>query len=210
MSDFTNLSEISWIRLLALVLPGFISIRVYSLIHPSENKPLKDILLDAIAYSVLNAALLWFLVQDYLLVSTPLLSWPVMVLVFVLAPAGWPFLLNRLLISLAHRNIVLFRHRTGWDDFFSRRNPCWLRVHLHDGTVIAGYFGERSYATLFPQSGHLYMEQLWNVDAGTGEIQGEEPISAGIILKPDDYRFVEVAKIEERARDRKQWWKAWL
>lgn len=207
MTELAGISDVSILRLLALLLPGFISIRVYSLIHPSDQKPLKDVILDAVAYSVLNAALLWWFVQDFLAGSNYLLSSWSVIIVFVVAPAIWPFLLNRLLSILANWDVVLYRHRSGWDDFFSRRHPCWLRVHLSDGTLIAGYFGKKSYATLYPQSGHLYIEELWEIDESTGEIRGTEPISSGIILKPSDYRFVEIAKLEEKRHGVRWWWK---
>ncbi len=65
MGNLANISDLSWVRLFALILPGFIALRVYSFVHPTERKPLKDVILDAIAYSVLNAALLWWFVQYF-------------------------------------------------------------------------------------------------------------------------------------------------
>lgn len=41
-----------------LILPGFISMRVYSLIRPGDQPTLKDTIFEAIAYSAINIGLM--------------------------------------------------------------------------------------------------------------------------------------------------------
>ena len=70
-------------------------------------------------------------------------------------------------------------------------------VHLPDGRRIGGYFGSKSYATLFPQSGHIYIEELWSLNEETGAFETAVPDSNGIVLRPGDYHFVEIKGVQE-------------
>ena len=49
---------------------------------------------------------------------------------------------------------------TAWDYYFDKRNPSWVLVHLKDGTLIGGLFGDDSYATSFPTDGDIYLEKV--------------------------------------------------
>ena len=197
MSEIANLREFDWFLFAAIVLPGFLSIQVWTLIHPSEDRLLKDVLLDAVAFSVVNAALLWIPISLAPQVETLWLRWVLILLIFVVAPLSWPKLLDVLLTKAASRGWILSRHRTAWDDFFARRRPCWVIVHLADGRRIGGYFGAKSYATLFPQSGHIYIEELWSLNEETGAFETAVPDSNGIVLRPGDYHFVEIKGVQE-------------
>ena len=197
MSEIANLREFDWFLFAAFVLPGFLSIQVWTLIHPSEDRLLKDVLLDAVAFSVINAALLWIPISIAPQVEALWLRWILILLIFVVAPLSWPKLLDVLLTKAANKGWILSRHRTAWDDFFARRRPCWIIVHLADGRRIGGYFGAKSYATLFPQSGHIYIEELWTLNEETGAFETAVPDSNGIVLRPGDYHFVEIKGVQE-------------
>jgi len=64
-------------------------------------------------------------------------------------------------------------------------------VHLNDGRLVGGYFGLKSYATVEPESGHLYLEELWRLDA-SGRFVAAIPGSRGAIFRPTDYVWVEM------------------
>jgi hypothetical protein len=181
---------------LALVLPGFLSIRVFGLLFPLENRALKDSLFEALAFSVINAALMswaiYLIAQTNSLVAIAALSFAT----FLVAPVAWPFLLRAILLRLADKNVIMRMHKNAWDDLFARRQPLWLIVHLKDGRKLAGFFGSRSYAGLSPNSGHLYIEQLWKLDED-GRFLNPVERSAGIVLRPDDYHFVEAFSLED-------------
>lgn len=175
-----------------LILPGFISMRVYSLIRPGDQPTLKDTIFEAIAYSAINIGLMWWAIFLFFSSDNWLAKSVMAALILAVGPIAWPFLLDRFLAFLAKIGFVKYRYKTAWDDFFSRRQACWLIVHLHDGTKIGGVFSGQSYATLYPTPGHLFIEELWQIDQETGAFSGNEPLSKGIILKPEDYRFVEI------------------
>lgn len=177
---------------MVMLLPGFISMRVYSLIRPGNQPTLKDTIFEAFAYSAINLGLMswaiyWFFATESVLVRIGLTA-----VTIVIAPVIWPFLLDKALVLFAKRGWIAVRSKTAWDDFFSRRQPCWIIVHLHDGSKIGGIFGNQSYATLYPTPGHLFIEELWSIDQETGAFEDGGPVSKGIILKPEDYRFVEI------------------
>jgi Family of unknown function (DUF6338) len=175
-----------------LILAEFISMRVYSLIRPGDQPTLKDSFFEAIAYGTLNIGLMSWAIYLFQATESMIAKATLAALILAVAPVVWPFALDRVLELAAGRGLSNYRYKTAWDDFFSRRRPCWLIVHLSDGRRIGGVFSDKSYATLYPTPGHLFIEELWQVDQDTGEFTGDAPISQGIILKPEDYRFVEI------------------
>ena len=92
--DFDRLEEI-----LVLIIPGFVSLKVWTLINPTARLKLADYLLDIIAFSALNfAALSWLLA---ITTDSPLwLRIIVGIGVFIGAPAAWPVLLRATLGGL--------------------------------------------------------------------------------------------------------------
>lgn len=180
------------IFIIILILPGFISMRVYSLIRPGEQTTLKDTVFEALAYGMINIGLMsWAII---LFAQTPNIFLQVILatLIIAIAPIIWPFLLDKTLEFLASKSIIKYRYKTAWDDFFSRKIACWVIIHMHDSTKIGGLYHNNSYATLFPTPGHIFLEELWEIDQETGEFIGDAAKSHGIILKPEDYRFLEI------------------
>lgn len=181
--------------LIALVIPGFISMRVYSLLNPADRMSLKDGLLEAGAFGVANFVFMWWaivlLLRPGFVSASPWAAYGLIILVFLLAPIVWPVLAFLALRRLSARGLILDRAPTSWDHFFGKRQPCWVIVHLKDGRRIGGYYGADSYASSYPKSGHIYLEQLWKLEAD-GTFGGKVERSKGIVLRPDDYQFIEV------------------
>jgi Family of unknown function (DUF6338) len=181
--------------IIALLVPGFISMKAYGAFHPVERITLKDNVLEAIAFGLVNFALLFWPIT---LIAKPefvalhsFATYVLVVLIFLIAPIVWAMLLLLVFQLLERKNIILRRHKTAWDDFFARRQPCWIIVHLKDGRRIGGRYAEKSYASLYPNSGHLYLEELWKLD-DAGRFAEEVPGTQGLILRPCDYAFIEL------------------
>ena len=178
---------------LVLVLPGFVSMRVFGLIRPSDKIALKDSLLDAVAYGLLNFSVNYFwIIPAFESTESSFYHGLIVVWALVLGPTIWPLIFAPILSFLQSKGLIVYGDKTAWDFFYQKRKPCWVVVHFADGTKIGGIFGSQSYATLYPNSGHLYLQELWALDADTGEFQGDAPVSQGIILRPNDYRFIEI------------------
>jgi Family of unknown function (DUF6338) len=166
---------------------------VWTQIVPSPERPLKDVIGEVIAFGVLNAAvvapfiaLLWYPKDQ---TSTYL----AFVLGLVAMPTVWPFVLRGIVKVLRQADILLIPERTAWDFAFLKGDPYYVIVHLKDGRRLGGYFGRSSFAGLYPDSGHLYLQEVWSLDA-QGAFVAVVPDTKGIILKPDDYHFVELKR----------------
>ena len=178
------------------VLPGAISMYVYGLKVPQREFELKDRIVEAICFSLLNFVIVWVPIRAILghggLARHGLAGWLVLVVAFIVLPAAWPFVLVWLLRFAEGRGWIAVRARTAWDDFFGRqRTGCWIQVELNDGRLVGGRFGRNSYASAYPDPGHLALEELWTVDSD-GYFVEPWPGQAGLILRPSDYRLVRV------------------
>lgn len=194
--------EFDWssLAIVALfALPGFISLRVWSLIFPTSELALKDELGEAISFGILNAmvcAPLFVLMEP----ATPQTLYGLAILTLVVLPAIWPFPVRWLLRTLQKFNVILITSRSAWDDVFLRDEPYFIIAHLKDGGRVGGYYGSNSFAGLHPISGHLYLEQLWYMDE-QGKFTSAVPDSRGLILRPNDYKYIELMAIPSEVSD---------
>lgn len=189
------LDKLTLVMFAAVVVPGFLSMRVYALLRPVERFTLKDNVLEAVAFGIVNAAIMFWAV---VLLANPnyvtdhqIAAYFLVLATFLVAPVIWPIVLFWILNKLSDRNVILERSPTSWDHFFSKRQPCWIIVYLADGRRIGGHFGANSYASSHPNAGHLYLEELWMLD-DDGQFVSKVDRSKGIVLQPDDYSFVEI------------------
>jgi hypothetical protein len=58
---------------------------------------------------------------------------------------------------------------------------------------MGGFFGDQSFAGLYPDSGHLYIQELWKLGSN-GEFESKVEGSQGIVLRPEDYQMIEAFK----------------
>jgi hypothetical protein len=152
--------------------------------------------IEAFAYSLINAGLLsWAVFQaslelakaspDYLRVAG------YGALVCVIGPVFWPIAFRVVQRWAAGKGWVLGQDRFAFDFAFRGPRTRWVIVHLNDGRLVGGYFGLKSYATVEPESGHIYLEELWRLDSA-GRFVAAIPGSRGAIFRPTDYIWVEM------------------
>jgi Family of unknown function (DUF6338) len=173
------------ILFLAFVIPGFISLKSYQLLFPGEVQPTSEQLIDAVAYSAINYALL----------SVPIIAvarsdwltlWPwayylFFAFVVFIAPivwvAVWKFLRGSKLLQ------KYAPHPVGkpWDYVFAKKEPYWVKVHLKDGTVVAGKYGYRSFSSSAPAEDQIYLEESW-VLKDNGAFERPIRRTAGVIV----------------------------
>lgn len=178
------------------VLPGAISMYFYALIVPQKESRLQDRLLDAVCFSILNFVIMYWPISTAIdpvyQTKHPYDAYSLVIISFVIAPAVWPFLLVRFLRIAERQGVIAVRAKTAWDAFFEKqRQGFWIQVVLNDGTVLGGKFGKASYASAYPEPGHLHIEELWEIDQA-GAFQNVKVGSPGVILRPSDYKFVKV------------------
>jgi len=186
---FNEIGKSNFLLFLIFALPGFISLRVWSLIVPRTERTLKDELFDAIGFGLVNAVIVLPLL-DLLNCQQKWRAYTLAILIFIALPALWPFVINWILRVLQRTHVIPSQSRNAWDALFLRREPYFMIVHLDDGRRIGAYFGAQSIASLYPNSGYIYAERVWSLDE-RGNFLSEIPGSKGIVLRPSDYKFIE-------------------
>ena len=201
MSDLPELSFSYILLIAAFVVPGAISVFVYGLIQPGQDRTLKEIYLETIVVSILNFIVLfwpiYYAISPNQILSNPAQTWIILILCLVIAPTIWPILLHYALEKLNRYGLVITGSKTAWDDFFRLHagKGCWVIARLKTGEKVGGRVSKNSFASSFPREGHIYVQELWDVDAEENLVQ-ERPGPSGIILRPDDYEYVKVIKVE--------------
>lgn len=195
VTSIVALPAVQFAALVALFLPGFVSLKVDRLIKPGARPGATDLVLEAFAYSLINGGLLaWpiLLASAELAAARPDYREVALyaLVVCVIGPMLWPVLFRRAQAFGAARGWLLGQHSFAWDAFFERKETCWLIVHLADGSRVGAYFGKRSYATVEPESGHLYVEELWRLD-DDGRFLAAIEGSKGAMFRPTDYVWLE-------------------
>lgn len=185
---------------IAFVVPGFISLKMYALLQPTQVKDSAQQLIDAVAYSSINYALLLgpiYAVENFnLRASYPTLYVLFYILVVLIAPIAWAwaFLWLRK-TQLLQRSIA---HPTGkpWDFVFSQRGRYWVIVTLVDGRQIAGRFDTKSFASSSPAPEQIYLEEAWVLSDGGG-FERKRNDSAGIIILAKEIATLELFNLKD-------------
>ncbi len=179
---------------IAFVIPGFVSLKTYELLFPSSVKETSALLVDAVAYSCVNyAILLWPIYSiEHSGARESCLGGYLAFYTFVLfiAPISWVCALKVL------RNTEFFRatlpHPTArpWEYVFGLRKPFWIIATLKDGKKIGGLYGFQSFASSAPAPEQLYLEETWELNADGGFERPREN-TAGIMILADDVDTLE-------------------
>ena len=128
---------------LIFFIPGFITLKVYDLLIPGEQRDFSKSLFDAVAYSSLNfAALLWLIA---VVESGNLRPWQWYTAIFFLLvgmPAVWPvvFLLLRSHPWVARR--IASPHPRVWDDIFQGELRTGSLFILRTNEELAAFTGK--------------------------------------------------------------------
>jgi len=180
-----------------LVLPGFISIKVYDLIVAGDKRDFPKSIVESIAYSVLNFATLSWLI---ILISTATFSkehafiyWLSIIAIFIVFPAIWPFVflwISRFKIFKKH---LLTPVNQPWDKTFSKRESYWIIVHLKNQKTIRGKFALNSSASAYPKERQIYLEEIW-MPGKSGGFGKKVSRTKGVILFESEISYIEFYK----------------
>lgn len=94
---------------------------------------------------------------------------------------------------------------SGWEHFFLSDRTCFVRVTLNDGRVVAGRFGDHSFAGYTAETPDLYLEQRWALDE---EDWFAEPVegSLGVYIRAQEIVSVEFYDDGEQRLPAPTWW----
>jgi len=183
---------------IAFVIPGFVSLKTYELLSPSATKESNKLLIDAVAYSSINyALLLWPIyeiethkVRDVYPTAYALFY----VFVLFLAPVAWACVMKALRATDFFQRSMPHPTAKPWDYVFAQRKPYWIIVTLKDGKQFGGRYDSSSFASSTPEPEQLYLEEAWvlNSDGGFERRRSE---TAGILILSSEILTLEFFNI---------------
>lgn len=90
---------------------------------------------------------------------------------------------------------------TAWDYALQQETRFFVRIRLKNGERVGGYYGERSYASSYPEPHEIFLESAWRLDDDGTFI---EPIegSRGLLVSQSEVEVLELmdAGTKERTR----------
>lgn len=187
----TAREQLPW--LLVLILPGFISIRVFELLVPARRTSTGREALEALSYGAINFGIWAVPVLYWLpwLQVRPLTFTLVAIGLLIVSPAALALGARALLVWPFVRKWVVHPVPTAWDHFFGLRRAAWMRIHLKNGRFIGGWYGLDSFASSDPEWRDLYVEQAWELD-GRGGFKEKVSDTMGFLVRMEDCELIEL------------------
>ena len=174
--------------------PGFISMKIYSLMVPGERRDFSKDLLEAVAYSSLNfAALSWLIFtinSNTFYFDHKYLYYALAFLIMFIAPMMWPFIFIKIASWRIVAKYIMHPIPKPWDYVFGKKESYWTIVHLKNGKRIGGRYDTKSFSSTYPAKEQIYLEQVWELDEKGAFVK---PIdrSKGIVIVGDEIVAVE-------------------
>jgi len=182
------------ILFLIFVLPGFISLVIYDYIIPKEKRDFSKSIIEIVCYSTLNFIALFPLIYvnvkyDFYNTNTFLLYLSLLV-VFIVLPILWPIIFIKITHTKFFKSHFLHPIAKPWDYFFGKKESAWVIVHLKNGKMIGGRYGEDSFASSYPDEEQIYLEKVWKLDP-TGVFISEVDQTKGVIVSSSEISSIE-------------------
>lgn len=178
------------------VIPGFLSMKLYSILHPNVMIDTTKTIIEVVTYSCINYAI-WFF-PIYYIESTSYFVSPFSYSFFYLCVLFIsPILLTSFLVWMRTWKWLgkYLPHPTGraWDYYFGLRKHAWVIVTLKSGKRIGGKYSYESFSSSAPNPEHLYIEENWvlNDDGGLERPRND---TMGILILSSEIESVEFFK----------------
>ncbi|MCF5715465.1 hypothetical protein I9H06_10880 [Pseudomonas tremae] len=184
---------------IAFVIPGFLSIKFYQLIFPGTVRNASDQLVDAVAYSCINYALLFWAVvyvEDHALRAVhPVLYY--LFYVFVLFVSPFLLVLTWKWLRTHEKFKGSAPHPTAkpWDYVFKQAKPYWIVVYLKNGKMVGGKYSGQSFASSYPVEEQIFLEEAWIVNAD-GILDRAIKGSAGVLVMASEISYLEFSQYQ--------------
>ncbi|GLY59257.1 hypothetical protein Pcaca05_01150 [Pectobacterium carotovorum subsp. carotovorum] len=181
------------------IIPGFISIKAYQLLYPSSSKDAKDMVVDAIAYSCINYAILGFpiyIIQNNLFTHFSTFDKYIYILaILFIFPVAWVLLWKKIRECAWMQSRAPHPTALPWDYVFGKQKKYWVTVYLKNGKVIAGLYSSDSFTSSAPYPPEIYLEENWILDEDNN-LERKVNLTAGIIILRDEISHIEFTNIE--------------
>ena len=186
---------------LILTVPGFVSLKVYDLLIPSERRDFSKSLLEVIGYSALNFALLsWLIIlihsKSFYDRHQSLYFGSLLLILFVF-PALWPFVYRKVSSWKIFAKRLIDPIPKPWDYVFGKKQRFWVIVHLKDRRRIGGRYDTNSFTSSYPAQEQIYLEEVWELGEKGNFVKPIER-SKGIVILGDEIMAVEFFDIKPK------------
>ena len=179
---------------IAFVIPGFVMLKAYGQLIPGPTTDSSKLIVDAIAYSCVNYALLAYpilLVETHGIRTTyPNLYVLFLVFALLLAPILWACIYKWV---RSHDKLKGYLpHPVGrpWDYVFGQGKPYWVIVTYSDGTKIGGMYASKSFTSSAPFPEQIYLEETWELNSDDG-FERPKSETAGVLVISSEIQSVE-------------------
>ncbi len=172
-----------------LIFPGFITVKVYSLIIATDKKDFSKLPIDIICYSLLNlAACSWLIItintgQFYQI--NPIRYWLSICFIMIIMPALWPCFYLVISKTKIFKKYMLSPINQPWDHFFNKKEACWVTIHLKKGKVVRGRYSLGSKASAYPKERQIYLAELWKSKENGGFEKVVKGTKGGIFFESE-------------------------
>ncbi|SWV62076.1 Uncharacterised protein [Klebsiella pneumoniae] len=186
---------------LLFVIPGFISMKMYSVLRPNAIFDTSKAIIEIVSYSCINYAI-WFIPVYFIESNKVYAAHPFAYFLFYLfilfaSPTLLAFLFSRM--REWDWLCKYMPHPTGraWDYFFGLKVPCWMIITLKDGKKIAGKYGANSFASSAPEPEQIYLEEHWELNSDGG-FERQRTSTLGILILSKDIEHLEFFRFEQQ------------
>lgn len=190
-----------------IIFPGLISSYIYKFLMPTKNDTWQEKLFNSIFYGSMYFILYSPFIIKYKenlneLFKNCFTLYAILWIIFLfMIPIIMPIILIFILKSNFIKNIHL-PFPSAWDYFFDKKEENFVIIHLKNREKVAGYFGQNSYATSFPNQGDIYLEKIISLTE-EGKFGDYIKSSNGIIIKKEDWEKIEFYYIQEEESNEK-------
>jgi hypothetical protein len=179
-----------------IVAPGFISMKIWGLIHPSRHISFTDSLYEAIFYGVLNYFAFVYWLPPLMMKINFTLQIIAYILSLVITPLLLPVLWKKVLSWGIMKKNIINPIPKAWDVFFRKRQPCFMMVHLKNGQIIGGLYAYESAASSYPEKEDLYLQEIWELD-DEGKFLNPLDGTMGLLVNYDSVDYIELFQYKE-------------
>lgn len=187
-------------RLLLFVIffvPGFISMKVYSLLVASEKTNFSQALSEAIGFSAINfASLSWLIIiinKGTFFKTNFFLYLLINIFIIFIAPILWTIFYVNIAKSKYLKKYIISPIKNPWDFFFEQKKSFWVIVNLKNGEKIAGVYSQNSFASAFPHKEQIYLEEFWSLDEKEN-FKRKKNSTCGILILGEEIKSIEFYK----------------
>jgi hypothetical protein len=183
----------------ALIVPGFISLRVYEMRRGGEARKTSEVVLDLVVYSLVTDAValgaLSFLTTVVPPGAQPLIKPVVASLVLLVVPVAVAFGFFELRCRMLRRGLVRDPANKPWDRFFERVSEfdgtLAAIITMRDGRKIGVRLTDPSYMSSYPAPEQALFGEVWTIDPERATFVKAVPGSCGVLVDKADCETIE-------------------